>query len=359
MHILVLGGTRYIGAHCVKALCERGHSVSIFNRGKSTAPVDLDLPNLRRIQGERADLAAHAGELRALQADAVLDMRPISEADALAVLDVFDGHVARLVAISSVDVYQAYDVLRGLVEGSDPASGLEPLPLTEESALRSKLYPYRLEEPRAADDPQKLLDDYDKILVERAYLGAREMQASILRLPMVYGPGDYQHRLWEYLSRMQEGRPRIAIDSVAALWRSCRAYVGDVAHAVALALEQPGSGGRVYHLAESPAQTEVQWASRIAESLGWSGELLAVPAEYWPQSHRCQGNMRQHWELDTTAIRTKLGYSEQTAPDVAMARTIEWELANPPASAPNLLEAAQEEQMIEQWLASGMAGAGA
>ncbi len=358
MRILVLGGTRYIGAHAVRQLAERGHEITLFNRGKSASAAPVALPDLPLIEGDRGSLRDHAEQLRAVQAELVLDMRPISEADALAVVEVFSGHAGGLVAISSVDVYQAYDVMRELVKGSDPATGLEPVPLTEQSALRSKLYPYRLEQPRASDDPQALLDDYDKILVERVYLGQAQLPATILRLPMVYGPGDYQHRLWEYLERMLAGRQHLAIDSVAAMWRACRAYVGDVAHAICLAAEQPASRGRAYHLAETPAITERQWADRIAWGCGWQGSIYEVPAEYWPASHRCQGNMRQHWELDSSAIRRDLGYAEQVDWQSALAASIEWEKANPPQTQnPERLTAEAEDAVVAAWL-SALAQAG-
>nr|MDQ3363613.1 NAD-dependent epimerase/dehydratase family protein [Actinomycetota bacterium] len=35
MDLLVLGGTRFLGRHLVAAALERGHRVTLFNRGKS------------------------------------------------------------------------------------------------------------------------------------------------------------------------------------------------------------------------------------------------------------------------------------------------------------------------------------
>ena len=48
-------------------------------------------------------------------------------------------------------------------------------------------------------------DNYDKILVERAVMGHAQLPATILRLPMVYGPGardGNKRRFWGYLKRM-------------------------------------------------------------------------------------------------------------------------------------------------------------
>jgi hypothetical protein len=43
------------------------------------------------------------------------------------------------------------------------------------------------------------------------------------------------------------------------------------------------------------------------------------------------GNLDQHWAVDSTRIRRELGYREPIAAREAIARTIAWERANPPA----------------------------
>src|SRR6185436_10331284 len=108
-HALFLGGTRFIGAAAVRTLVGDGHTVTVFHRGTTENP----LPDgVRHIHGDRADLVAHASELRAAQADVVVDMRALQASDTAAVQDVFRGHARRHVLISSVDVYQAWDAIR-------------------------------------------------------------------------------------------------------------------------------------------------------------------------------------------------------------------------------------------------------
>jgi hypothetical protein len=46
-----------------------------------------------------------------------------------------------------------------------------------------------------------------------------DLPATILRLPMGYGPGDYQHRLPSYLKRMDDKRPAIILPRSVAGWR--------------------------------------------------------------------------------------------------------------------------------------------
>lgn len=65
--------------------------------------------------------------------------------------------------------------------------------LAEDAPLRSRAFPYRRAALRAADDPDQYLDDYEKIPIEAAVL-RRAGAWTILRLPMVYGPGAKQRR---------------------------------------------------------------------------------------------------------------------------------------------------------------------
>ncbi len=67
MKILVLGGTVFLGRHIVEAALERGHEVTLFNRGQHNP--DL-FPTVEKLRGDRD------GELSALQGrqwDAVID----------------------------------------------------------------------------------------------------------------------------------------------------------------------------------------------------------------------------------------------------------------------------------------------
>ena len=98
------------------------------------------------------------------------------------------------------------------------------------------------------------LDDYDKILVERVVIGEPDLPGTILRLPMIYGPGDDAHRLFPYLKRMDDGRPAILMEEVRARWRWARGYVEDVAEAVVSAVLDDRAAGRVYNVSE-PARS--------------------------------------------------------------------------------------------------------
>src|SRR5207245_5809173 len=141
----------------------------------------------------------------------------MTEADARSLGQTFTGIARRVVVASSVDVYRAYDVLRAKEPGPP-----DPVPLTEDSPLRGQIYPYRGETLREPDDPARWLDDYDKILVERVVLGEPRLPGTVLRLPMVYGPGDYQHRIFAHPTRMDDRRPAILLHDGSPQLSACR-----------------------------------------------------------------------------------------------------------------------------------------
>ena len=67
LDILVLGGTGFIGPHQVRFALDRGHNVTLFNRGQSAPDM---FPDLETIIGDReSDLEG----LRGRQWDAVID----------------------------------------------------------------------------------------------------------------------------------------------------------------------------------------------------------------------------------------------------------------------------------------------
>ncbi len=170
----------------------------------------------------------------------------------------------------------------------------DPTPLTEDSPVREKLYPYRefVSEPWA--------QEYDKLLVERVVMSAPGLPGTVLRLPFVYGPGDGLHRLAEYLKPMDEGLPAIVMDERRARWRAARGYVENVAEAIALAVTDPRATGR-------------------------GGEVVAKPKGRLPADLVKEYDFSQHLFADTRRVRTELGYREPVTLAESLRRTIEWE----------------------------------
>src|SRR5579871_1764039 len=198
MKILVLGGTGFLGAPLVRELARMGHSVTVFHRGDTPSSLPAE-----RILGNRRQLT----ELRP-RADVVIDLILSSGAQAESLMRTFRGVASRVVIASSMDVYRACGILHSSEDGP-----LEPTPLTEESALRTKLRTYPEAQIKALRKVFPWIgESYDKIPVERAVLGDPELPGTVLRLPMIYGPGDRLHRFQPVVRRVDDGRPAIIFE---------------------------------------------------------------------------------------------------------------------------------------------------
>ncbi len=112
MRVLIIGGTGFIGPHVVRWLVEQDAEVTVFHRGQTRAePASEETeipqwlarsgkagelpPGVGEILGSRKDLASFAEDFRKLKPGVVLDMFPMKEADARAVVGTFKGLARR------------------------------------------------------------------------------------------------------------------------------------------------------------------------------------------------------------------------------------------------------------------------
>ncbi len=307
MRVVVLGGTRFIGRAIVEELASSGHDVLIVHRGVLEP---ADMPAVQHLHAERAALPARRSELAAFEPDAAIDCRALSKVDAQTAIDALPSAI-RMLVISSIDVYKAFAALN---DGRET----DPVPIDEASPVRSERYPYRGKAPG--------MDDYDKLDVEDVYL---PLGATSLRLPMVYGPHDYQLREEFILRRVRAGRNRIPFG--AGMWLACRAYVGDVARGARLALESSSTEGSALNLCEDRTFSMTMWSRMILESAGSNAELVKVADELLPDDLKPTGTMTQHIAASSRRARTLLGWTTSD-PAETLRTTVRWHLDNPPAA---------------------------
>jgi nucleoside-diphosphate-sugar epimerase len=323
MNILILGGTGFIGQHVARLLCETGHAVTVFHRGQTQAAFPAAV---RFILGDRDKLQASAAALRGLAPEVVIDVNPYTEQEAISAVRVLENVARRYVALSSGDVYRRYGWFHNA--GAAPP---ETHSLTEEAQLREELYPYRAYAPA----PDHLMYNYEKILVERAVMGSSRLAGTVLRLPMVYGPGDRQHRLFPYLKRMDDGRPAILLDERQATWRCTRGHVENVAAAVARAATDERAAGQIYNVGEPDALSEAEWVALLGRVVGWGGRVVRLPPALLPQSAASlPADWGHHLNTNTSRLREQLGFTESVSREEGLRRTVSWERANPPAEVP-------------------------
>jgi nucleoside-diphosphate-sugar epimerase len=302
MRVIVLGGTRFVGRAITEALVAAGHAVLVAHRGV-TEPDDLD--GVEHLHGDRGEWPRHAPVFAGFGADAAVDVSAGYGPDAMAALAALPPGIS-LVALSSLDVYRAYEALhRGMQT--------DPVPLTEESPLRTG---------RHIDGPKR-----ENLDVEEAYLGAG---ATILRLGVVYGEHDYQRRFEPVLRRVRAGRPRLPVGGGGFL--SSRVYVGDVARAVLAALESGRGAGQCLNIVEDQASSMRLFFEQVIAAAGADLELVRVPDEALPPDLQLAGTLSQHLLASPLKAREVLGWHATADPRV-LRRAVAWHLSHPPRDA--------------------------
>src|SRR5215469_16425780 len=183
MRLLILGGTGFIGPYQVRYALERGHHVTIFNRGRQKE----EWPgHVEELLGDRN------GDLKALEDgdwDVCIDnptTLPIWVRDAARVLK---GRVRQYVFISTISAYAANDEPADETAPLAVYKGADPMAETIES-LRGdpKLYG-----PLKALSEKEALSQYG------------EAATTIIRPSLIVGPGDETDRFTYWPLRLVRG----------------------------------------------------------------------------------------------------------------------------------------------------------
>jgi 2'-hydroxyisoflavone reductase len=112
MHILILGGTVFLGRHVVEASLARGHDVTLFNRGQTRPEL---FPELEKLRGDRdGDLGALVGR----SFDAVVDTSGYVPRVVGATVDALSD-VGHYTFVSSMSVYTESARAAGAREGDE------------------------------------------------------------------------------------------------------------------------------------------------------------------------------------------------------------------------------------------------
>ncbi len=181
LRILILGGTGFIGPHQVRYAIERGHTVTLFNRGQ-TRPGLFD--NVEQLHGDRARNPGDYGSLAGREWDVVIDnptMRPRWVREAGAALA---GCARQYLFVSTVSVY-ADNGTPGADETA--AVGTTDTPDVESYPIGSALY-----------GPLKALAERE---AERAF----PRHATIVRPGLIVGSGDPSDRFTYWPVRIARG----------------------------------------------------------------------------------------------------------------------------------------------------------
>ena len=177
LRVLVLGGTGFIGPHMVRYLVDRGHEVTLFNRGRSNTDLFPDLENL--IGDRNGDLAALEGR--------TWDV-------------VFDNHASRIDWVElTTDLLRASVDRYFYVSSRSAYADTSAVPMTAEHPTHT--WQTAGVEPGAERIPYGL----QKALCERRVQELFPQRHCVFRPGLIIGPGDETDRFTYWPVRIHRG----------------------------------------------------------------------------------------------------------------------------------------------------------
>jgi 2'-hydroxyisoflavone reductase len=270
MELLVLGGTSFAGRHVVERALAEGHSVTVFNRGRTNPGL---FPAVRSLHGDRTD-----GDYDALNGagpfDAAVDMCayvPRAVRETAAALGP-DGLRGPYILISSVSAYaeprdntEPHVEVEGGWIGFTEDSPLAPLPDGTDPASEAVT--------GGAYGPLKVLTEQ----AARSGFGDRLM---VIRPGLIVGPHDPTDRFTYWVRRIAEGGEVLAPESPT----TARTQVVDAADLADWIVASAAAGRTGTYNAVAPAVplARVLDAARSANGSGGGpdAEIVWVPWEF-------------------------------------------------------------------------------
>jgi len=180
LRLLILGGTQFIGVHLTQIALQRGHQVTLFNRGKSNPGL---FPGVEKLTGDRN---GKLGALRGQRWDAVIDDSGYVPRHVRLSAQLLAPQVRRYLFISSISAYASF------AAANDENS---PLARLKDEAVE-----------------QVTGETYGglKALCEKTLAGIMPGRALVLRPGFVVGPDDPTDRFTYWPARAARGGTMLA-----------------------------------------------------------------------------------------------------------------------------------------------------
>lgn len=316
MKILVIGGTKFIGREIVTKSIEAGHEVITFNRGKSS------INQTDFIKGNVEEITKYKSELLALKPDIVVHCIAYTEKHAKDCVEIFSNTDTRIIVLSSMDCYEAFQKLNRGIEYSD-------FPIDENMELSSTKYYWK---DILKNKPGG--EEYDKNLMTRVFMKAHkkgEILPTVFRLPMVYGPHDnqYSYRHGSIIRRIYDRRKKYIMDysTQNRIWTF--GYVGNIAHAIIHSYSKEQTIGKIYNIGEKKVRSWRRWVNLFAKIAGWEFDYYILPDEILQSSSDIINPIPKHLIFDCSLYRHETGFEEPIKLTKCIEKTLKWAFENP------------------------------
>jgi nucleoside-diphosphate-sugar epimerase len=295
---LIIGGTGPTGIPIVHGLIERGYDVSLLHRGlHERAETPAAVHHLHHDPYDEADL-------RAALEDETFDVVIAMYGRLRRIAELTVGRAGRFVSVGGVPAYRGW-----MNPWLDEPAGL-PVPLAEDAPM--------------VTDPSEDEKGYRIVRTEAAVFAAHPTAAHF-RYPYVYGPYQLTPREWCVVRRIVDGRDRIVVAD-DGLTLHHHGFTENLAHAVLLAVDQPGAGaGKVFNVGDEEVLSVRQVVELIASALDHELEIVSMPYTLaLPARPLLTQPLPTHRVLDLTRVKTDLGYRDLVPAREAVARTARW-----------------------------------
>ncbi|MBO6574237.1 MAG: NAD-dependent epimerase/dehydratase family protein [Rhodothermales bacterium] len=189
--LLILGGTGFIGPHMVRYALERGHDVTIFNRGRTNTHL---FPDVEKLVGDRA------GDLSALEGrrwDVVIDNHATLPGWVRRSAGMLKDAADQYVHVSTISVYAPASF-----DGAEPGSDAEQAARIHEDSPLSQL-------PADHDGGEEVTGatygPFKWMAEGEARQAFGDERTTIVRPGLIVGPGDPTDRFTYWPARLDRG----------------------------------------------------------------------------------------------------------------------------------------------------------
>ncbi|MEE4244011.1 MAG: NAD-dependent epimerase/dehydratase family protein [Kangiellaceae bacterium] len=176
LKILIMGGTGFLGPHTVNAALAQGHTVTLFNRGKSNPHL---FPDLEKIKGDRN--TKDIEKLKDRKWDVVIDTSAYYPRSINMAMEVLKENIDQYLLVSTISVYSDWSVV-GMDESAPVAT---------------------MEDP-TSEDVRQFYGPL-KALCEQAAVKHMPGKVTVIRPGLIVGPLDKTDRFTYWPVRVSQG----------------------------------------------------------------------------------------------------------------------------------------------------------
>ncbi len=333
MKLLIIGGSNFVGYHVSDAALQRGHKITLFNRGKSNPDV---FPQAEHLTGDRdGDLAPLMGR----QWDAVIDTCGYVPRIVRKSADMLKGAVGHYHFVSTVSVYPESEYGAAYLDENSPLATIDD-PTTE--AITGESY-----------GALKVLCEN---VVQELYPG----KFSVSRPGLIVGPRDHTDRFTYWPKRVAQGGAVLAPGHPDGPFQVIDGR--DLANFILTLVENSTSG--IFN-AVGPGEPTT-WGSMLATCqavTGSNAELVWVGEEFLLENNVAPWMDMPLWLPAALSGMSRTRYDRAAAAGLThrpLADTVRdllaWDATRPPAdpnkrnpNAPTPLAPEREAELIAAW----------